>query len=464
MKPLRKYALCRSGGAVMVIAMIVLLLISSLAVSIASMSGTNVQLASNLHKTNRARACAESGFNVMRYWIGRISISGNADSDERLYNIALSLLDELVSDEITNITLAYDGYSISTSEVVLDSDSGDCFSAVITLPDSEHLQVNVTGSSGSMTREILANYSFDINGHPIFNYGVATKGPLSLTGNVDLEGVNVSVEASVFIESESSNLALSIVGNSTIAGNVSVVNPSATVYLQGGKAGIGGETGQDAVDNHVSFGVPEVSFPEPDPEMFEQYVTNEIDCNTNTSAAAAYENVRIKANTNPTFSAQTTLKGIVYVETPNVVTFSGGADITGIIVGDGDILDNSGDNRMVFTGNVESHLICELPNEPQFDGIRNLDGTFIIAPGFSLSFGGNFTTLSGVISGNGIDFSGNAGGVINGTIINYSGEEMTLSGNSDLSFNHSGVTEAPAGFVPQLVMTYNPSSYTEIIN
>ena len=61
-------------------------------------------------------------------------------------------------------------------------------------------------------------------------------------------------------------------------------------------------------------------------------------------------------------------------------------------------------------------------------------------------------------------FSGNAGGVINGTIINYSGDEMTLSGNSDLSFNHSGVTEAPAGFIPELVMTYNPASYTEINN
>jgi len=82
---------------------------------------------------------------------------------------------------------------------------------------------------------------------------VASKGPLSLAGNVELEGVNVSVESNVYIESENSIIALSITGNSHIAGDVSIAN----VYLQGANAGIGGETGQDAIDNHVSFGVPE---------------------------------------------------------------------------------------------------------------------------------------------------------------------------------------------------------------
>ena len=464
MGPLEKYAPRRSAGAVMIVSMIILLVISSLAVSIAAMSGSNLQLASNQHKANHARACAESGFDIIRYWLSRVSVSGSSDPEIRLYYIAESLYDELTDEDISNMTLSYENSCISIPEVILDSNTGDCFSASITLPDSENLQVIVTGRSGLMTKTISAQYTFDIEGHPIFNYGVATKGPLALSGNIELDGINVSVEASVFIESESSNLALSIIGNSKIAGDVSIVNPMANVYLQGGQAGIGGETGDDAVDNHVSFGVPQVDFPEPDPGYFEQFVVSEIDCNTNTSVDATYENVRIKANTNPTFSAQTTLNGVVFVETPNVVQFLGGADITGIVVGDGDITDNSGDNQLIFSGNVESHLVSELPEETQFEEIRDLTETFIIAPGFNLSFSGNFTTLSGAIAGNGIEFSGNAGGVINGTIINYSGDEMTLSGNSDLFFNHSGVSEAPAGFVPQLVMTYNPASYTEVMD
>ena len=267
MRPVKKLALRDNRGAVMIVSLILLIVFSSLAISIAAMSGTNLQLAENFHKADRARACAESGFDVIRFWLGRISISGSISPEQRLGQIAALFQSELAGDSITNVTVSWDGSSITIPSVVLDSAAGESFSAEITLPDSETLRVDVTGCSGLMTRTISADYNFDISGHPIFDYGVATKGPLSLSGNVDLEGVNVSVEASVFIESESSNLALSIVGNSQIAGNVSIVNSSASVYLQGGHAGIGGETGQDAVNNHVTFGVPPTSFPSPNPGL-----------------------------------------------------------------------------------------------------------------------------------------------------------------------------------------------------
>jgi len=243
---------------------------------------------------------------------------------------------------------------------------------------------------------------------------VATKGPLSLAGNIELEGVNVSVEASVYIESENSNLALSIIGNSQIAGDVSVVNPLANVFLQGGQAGIGGETGQEAVDNHVSFGAPPSEFPEPNPDQFLPYASSVIDANTNTSADTSIE-------------------------------------------------DNSGTNRLIFRGNVDSHPVSELPVQDAFQGLHDQTGTFAMVPGFHLSFGGSFCALCGAIAGNGIEFFGNAGGTINGSVINYSDEQMVLSGNSDLYFNRSGTTEVPAGFVPEIVLEYAPASYSEVV-
>jgi hypothetical protein len=39
---------------------------------------------------------------------------------------------------------------------------------------------------------------------------------------------------------------------------------------------------------------------------------------------------------------------------------------------------------------------------------------------------------------------------------------MTLSGNSDLLFNRSGLDEVPAGFVPDIVLNYDRSSYSEV--
>jgi hypothetical protein len=283
-----------------------------------------------------------------------------------------------------------------------------------------------------------------------------------LAGNIDLAGVNISVESSVYIESAESVLALSIIGNSHIAGDVSIVNPLAAVDLQGGKAGIGGESGQDAIENHVRFGVPPSEFPEPTPGYFESFVTNVVDSNTNTTADAVLENVKILAGTNPTFTGRVTLKGVVFVETPNVVVFAGSADVIGIIVGDGDISDDSAANRIEFRGDVSSRPVTDLPQTPQFAAIRNETGTFAVAPGFHLAFGGSFATLNGAIAANGIQFFGNAGGIINGSIINYSDKDMILTGNSDLYFNRSGLTEVPAGFVPEIILQYDPASYTEV--
>jgi len=82
--------------------------------------------------------------------------------------------------------------------------------------------------------------------------------------------------------------------------------------------------------------------------------------------------------------------------------------------------DDSGTNKLIFRGNVESRSVGELPDESQFDGLRDEKGTFLMAPGFKVSFGGNFETLNGAIAANGIEFFGNAGGTIAGSVINYS--------------------------------------------
>jgi len=144
------------------------------------------------------------------------------------------------------------------------------------------------------------------------------------------------------------------------------------------------------------------------------------------------------------------------------VDFTGNVDVMAIIVGDGDWTDDSGTNQINFRGNVDSLPVSELPDEQQFAGLHDETGTFVMAPGFSLSFGGNFSALCGAIAGNGIEFFGNAGGTINGSIINYSDEELTITGNSDLYFNRSGIVEVPAGFVPETILEYDPSSYSEI--
>ena len=456
----RKRVRSARHGAALIVSMIFILVFSALAISIATMSGTNVQVAVNHHKANSARACAESGLEIIRLWITHVSIPGATPQDERFGAIANSF--QSATSGISNVTPVFDGSAISIPSVTMDSAEGRSFCAVITQIDADTLQLAVAGTYGSITRTVRVNYTFGTRAHNAFNYGIATKGPLHLTGNIGINGANISLESDAYIESLNSPLALSITGNSQIAGDVNIVNPLATVDLKGGQAGIGGEKGQAAIDNHVTFGAPPTEFPEPDPALFEPYTVNVVDATTDTSADATFENIRIAAGTNPTFSGHVTLKGVVFVETPNVVKFTGTTDITGIIVADGDPADNSGTNQLIFQGDVGSSPVTELPDAEPFTEIRDKTGTFVIAPGFRVSFGGSFSTLNGAIAGNGIEFFGNAGGTVKGSILNYSDEQMALTGNSDIYFNRSGTAKVPAGFIPEIILQYDPTSYREV--
>jgi len=445
-------------AAVLLICMIFLCVFATLALSMAAVSGINAQISSNLHKSNGARACAESGLEITRCWISEVSIPGTTSAGQKFTKLGESLNNEAAA--MSNVAVNYNSTAITIPTITLDSANGKNFSAVVTPLDSETLQIEVIGNHGLLSKKIRANYKFGKRGNNVFDFGVASKGPVSLQGNIELAGVNIAVESNVYIESESSSLALSIIGNSQIGGDVSIVNPSAYVDLQGGHAEIGGETGQDAIDHHVRIGVPAVEFPTPDPGYFSDLVALTT-LPENYGSQSTFENMIIPPNTNPSFSSNVTFNGLLFVEVPNQVSFTGNVNITGIVVGNGDPTDNSKTNTFSFSGNVTSSPITNLPADAKFDPLRDQAGTFLMAPGFAVSFGGNFHTLNGAVAANGIDFYGNAGGTIMGSVINYSPEPMTFQGNSDLYFNRSEASTNPPGFVPEIVLKYDPTSYTE---
>jgi len=446
----------------LLISLIVLAVLSAWAVAINSMSGANLQLGENLQKANSARGSAESGFDILRFWLDRIYMPGSTEPYDRFSSLANFLAADLAVNGISNIPVEIyaDHVSIGCEPnppVVLNSSAGEYFSAELqTTGDVDILQMDITGSSGAVKRTIRVNYNFGTRAHTVFDYGVATKGSLELHGNITMSGANIELDAGVYIECPNDVNALTIIGNSSIAGDVHITNPDATVDLQGGQAAIGGETAPGAYE-HVFTGIAQTEFPVPDPTYFEHYVQNTYDPN---NVLTEYQNVRIPAGTNPTFST-VTLKGVVYIETPNVVTFSGDTSITGIIVGNGDLADNSGTNQIIFLGTVDSNSVDQLG--PEFGQLRDETGTFLMAPGFTASFGGNFETLNGAIAANGIQFFGDAGGTIEGSVLNYSNTPMVLDGNTDLYFNRSGTAEMPAGFGPEIILYYVPDSYSEVV-
>ena len=67
MLTLRRLTRSKQRGVVLVVAMIFLIIFSALAVSITTLAGTNVQIASNQHKVNSAFLAAQSGLECGKY-------------------------------------------------------------------------------------------------------------------------------------------------------------------------------------------------------------------------------------------------------------------------------------------------------------------------------------------------------------------------------------------------------------
>jgi hypothetical protein len=457
MKPKGKSVYLKRKGVALILSMIFVLIFSALAVGMAGMTGTNLQLASNQHKVNYALGSASSGLEVQRYWLSRVIFPSTITPAYYFSTIIDFVQKDLAYNNISNMTLNADG---SIDPVILDSSNGQTFVAQFSIDNFNPniLQVSTTGGDAPVTRTIQVGFNIGPYEHPIFRYGLATKGPLNYTGNPTTTGVTDNWEADIYIESSGSLSALTVAGNTNFDGDIQIGNPAATVDFQG-DVQIAGETGQDAIDNHVTIGADPVDFPTPDTARFQQYATGDvIDSSTDLSVDNTLTNCRIAAGTNPVFPKSIIIEGILLIESPNVVTFTRNVALEGLIVADGDLA-NPGTNRIDFLGNFASG---PYPEGMEFDLIRQEEGSSIIAPGFSATFAGNFSTLEGVIALSGAYFTGNCQANIKGTIINYSESPVVVAGNAAMHFDRANSTKTPAGFDTHRALYCNSSTYSEI--
>ncbi|MEJ2704825.1 MAG: hypothetical protein P8Z79_20505 [Sedimentisphaerales bacterium] len=271
----------------------------------AAMSGTNVQIASNQRNINVALGAALSGQEVMRYWLSDVLISSSTPETESDYFSAIIDALQMNLSGISNITVQDDG-SIST--VNLDSTEGQTFDGQIQVytyssaPLIFRLQCSITGYSDTISRTITLEYSIQPYEFPIFNYGLATKGPLNFPGNPTITGVNSSWEADMFVESASDPTAVYVGGNLKFDGEVNVGSEYAGVDFER-DVQIAGDSGQTAIDNHVHIGMDSPEFPTPDTARFIPYATGPvIDNSTDLSAVHYLINATIAQGTNPVFT------------------------------------------------------------------------------------------------------------------------------------------------------------------
>jgi hypothetical protein len=448
--------LSRSGSA-LIACILVLVILSAVAVCLAGLSGANLTLADNQRQANQAFASSESGLEIMRYWLSRIRVPSSTPPTGYFSEVIAGVRSDLAAQGVTNFAVNTDG-SIPT--VPLDIVSPRSFRGQWSADplDPSILRVVATGLSGAASRTITVQFCIAPYHFPIFNYGIATKGALRFPGNPTMTGATQNWEADMYVESANDLLAVQVLGNANFDGNIDIGNSLASTDFQG-SVQIAGDAGQTAIDQHVTVGADPVEFPVPKVFPFQQYATGPVldsTFNFNTSGITL-TNATIRAGTNPTFTGNgaVTIQGILYVEAPNIVTFAKNVVLQGLIVAAGDA-ENPGTNAIKFQNNFAS---SGYPAGSQFDAIRQEQGSSILAPGFAVSFTGNFSSVNGVLAANDLYFSGNASAVVKGTMISYSQNPTIVEGNIAMTFDRAAMVEIPAGFDLYRTLNYNPTSY-----
>ena len=165
----------------------------------------------------------------------------------------------------------------SISTVVLASTEGRSFDGHLQVDanDPTILRCRVTGHSNTISRTITVEYGIQPYEFPIFNYGLATKGPLNFPNNPTVTAVNSAWEADMFVESSGNSTAVYVGGNTNFDGEVNIGNSNASADFVG-DVQIAGDHGQTAIDNHVHIGMDSPEFPTPDTDRFIPYATGPV--------------------------------------------------------------------------------------------------------------------------------------------------------------------------------------------
>ncbi|MDY7010552.1 MAG: hypothetical protein SVV80_07340 [Planctomycetota bacterium] len=338
-----------------------------------------------------------------------------------------------------------------------DDDLG--FTAVIST-SGDGITLSVRGRDGDVYRTVSMDFNLVSGGSGVFDYALASKGGIKMVGRSAILGANSPSEANVLSAATTGNKTFTLTGNACIEGDVYSPNAAASAQLSG-NISIGGEPrSSEAILDHIHIGIEDQEFPEIDPRVFEPFATTVVNAGTPTSSGT-FTNIRIAAGANPTFSGDVTIYGVVFVEQPNKVKFTGTTTITGVIVTQ-DAGDNTyNTNTIKFAGQTTAQGVEQLPDKPQYTALKELGGSFLPGPGFGVEFAGGFHVISGTMAADDFKFTGDAGGTVHGSVICYGSAELNLSGNSTLTYDRSGSPETPSGFVIPLVLAAVSSTYME---
>lgn len=429
----------RRAAMAALLAMLYLALIASLAVGFYASSNSNNLVSENEKRTGLSLAACESGMEFMNYQLEQVTVphfDTPAAAFQKVYTQLQNQLDHTAN--LGGKKISFDGtyIRIPGNDSYIRTGNGGEFKVTIENLKAS-IRVKVIGRNGDSLakRAIRMEFNLAQNASNIFYFGVASRGSIQTEGSSRITGATDPTKGSVLSVSSSANPI--VINGKEVSGDISVANPAATVTVGPG-AIVGGSTDHSEImAKHVHTGVTAPEFPTIDTTAFKSFATNAY------TGGSPLINTIIPANTNPTFASGTVIKGVLYIETPNKVTFSGDCTVQGVIVTQNNPIGNLTTNTIAFKGNTTVTGVETL--DESFGDLRKLTGSFLLAPGFAATFTGSFGTVGGAIIADKISMTGDAGGTIQGSMVSLLDTPLTLSGSSEIIIASTGTTNYPAG-------------------
>jgi hypothetical protein len=481
-----------------VLAMLYLVLFASLAVGFYAATNTAVQIAANERHVRQAMLSTESGMEFMRLVLGNVELPARTSADQvwtKLCQQVAAQIDRTPNFGNANITPPSSGVTTWTLPTLTMPGGGQC-SVTLAPKDgsAENIDVTVTGiepdlrtdkSKGTdpLRRKIRLTYVKGPRASEIFDYGVASRSAISMSGKAQITGAAGDLARGSVLSATANPVPLSMTGNPVISGDFSYTNPNGKPSFGNGTIA-GYKSSESDFANHIHSGVREPAFPLIDSSSFEKFVPKPTDTGASViatnppSTRKSFTNIRIKANANPSFAAGTVIQGVVFIETPNQITFTGGVTIQGVIVVDQSQYNGTvNTNTIRFGGNITHQGVETIPDAPPFvvtvpDAtdpsksqvihLPQLTGSFLLAPGFGVTMTGNSNSVGGTIVTSKLDISGTAGANVKGTVINLDDTAVNMTGTSDIIIRASGSGQYPAGITFGSHFTPNPATYLEL--
>jgi hypothetical protein len=230
----------RNKGAALILSLLFVLVFSALAVSLAAMSGGNVQVASNQHRVNTALYAAQSGLACAQYIIHTVSLDSTnlnyvteAQANASWIKLCTYLQGQSLDGKIVPAACRFTDAGGSGDEIVTPSmDYGDnhiTFALRFYRYDGtpKVIKMQATGNDGTIRR--LIRLDLDLSkSRDVLTYAIAGRGRMWLTGDTTIHGDLYSSYGRKYNSSHTSYSLLSMspfnmTGDSRVEGTVNTI-------------------------------------------------------------------------------------------------------------------------------------------------------------------------------------------------------------------------------------------------